>query len=99
MMMTFAAFCFAAVLLIDRSKLEKALILLSCIPIAMATNVFRIVGTGMAYLYLGPTSGFSETIHDLYGWLMMPIGLGLLMLELWVLKHLLITATAANPTR
>ncbi|VTS08814.1 exosortase/archaeosortase family protein [Tuwongella immobilis] len=93
MMMTFAAFCFAAVLLIDRTRLEKALILASCIPIAMITNVFRIVGTGMAYLYLGPTSGISETIHDLYGWLMMPIGLGLLMFELWILRNLLLTPT------
>ena len=31
-----------------------------------------------------------EVIHDFNGWMMMPIGLTFLLLELWLFKHLLI---------
>ncbi len=97
MLMTFAAFSVAAVFLVQRSWLEKLLILLSSVPIAMLTNILRIVSTGLAYIYLGNESHAVHFLHDLYGWLMMPIGLGLLMLELWMFKHLLLLPEAESP--
>lgn len=93
MLMTFAAFCVGAVLLLDRHWIVKGLVLASAVPIALLTNVLRITATGLAYVWL-KNSSFKdrvvEFIHDFNGWMMMPIGLGFLLVELWVLKHLLL---------
>lgn len=90
MLVTFAAFCTGAVILMQRHWIEKGLVLLSALPIALATNIIRITTTGLAYVMFGTESRVVEVLHDLYGWLMMPIGLTLLMLELWLFRHLLI---------
>lgn len=91
MMVTFAAFSVGAVLLVRRSAFEKLMVLLGIIPIAVATNVLRITATGLAYLVFSD-KGTLEFLHDFYGWLMMPVGLALLGLELWVLKRLVVEA-------
>lgn len=90
MMVTFAAFCTAAVILMDRHWIVRVLVLASCVPIALATNIIRITATGMAAVYIGRESTIVEWLHDMYGLMMMPIGLLFLGIELWVLKHLLI---------
>lgn len=89
MMVTFAAFSVGAILLMSRSRFEKLMVLLGIIPIAIASNVLRIIATGLCYVVLSDkgTLGF---LHDLFGWLMMPVGLGLLGLEVWILKRLVI---------
>ncbi|MFO0800294.1 MAG: exosortase/archaeosortase family protein [Gemmataceae bacterium] len=87
MLVTFAAFSVGAVLLTDRSWFERGMVLLGIIPIAVLTNVLRITATGLAYLVL-TDKGTLDFLHDFYGWLMMPVGLALLALELWVLKKL-----------
>jgi exosortase len=89
MMVTFAAFSVGAVLLMQRSRFEKLMVLLGIIPIAVLTNVLRITATGISF------SGISDKatqdfLHDMHGWLMMPVGLALLALELWVLKKLIV---------
>lgn len=89
MMVTFAAFSVGAVLLMHRSRFEKLMVLLGIIPIAVLTNVLRITATGISF------SGISDKatqdfLHDMHGWLMMPVGLALLALELWVLKKLIV---------
>jgi exosortase len=87
MLVTFAAFSVGAVLLMNRSWFERGMVLLGIVPIAIATNVLRITATGLAYLVFSE-KGTLEFLHDFYGWLMMPVGLALLALELWVLKKL-----------
>jgi exosortase len=92
MLMTFAAFAVGAVFLMERHWLVKALVLASAVPIALVTNILRITATGLAYVWL---SGSAKTrvvdfIHDFNGWMMMPIGLGFLVLELWLYKHLIL---------
>ena len=87
MMVTFAAFSVGAVLLMARSRFEKLMVLLGIIPIAIAANVLRITVTGLAYVAI-TDKGTLEFLHDLFGWLMMPVGLALLALELWALKRL-----------
>ncbi|MBN9518445.1 exosortase/archaeosortase family protein [bacterium] len=89
MMVTFAAFSVGAVLLTDRSRFEKLMVLLGIIPIAVVTNVLRITATGLAYLVFSNKETL-DFLHDFYGWLMMPVGLALLALELWVLKKLVV---------
>jgi len=95
MLMTFLAFAVGAVMLMQRSWVEKGIVLISAAPIALFTNVVRITGTGLAYAWLRETDGREAVltfIHDFNGWLMMPLGLGILLMELWILNRLLIEA-------
>jgi exosortase len=89
MLMTFFALAAATALLIERPLIWKVIILLSVPPIAVAANVIRIVIT--AILYQVASSELAERMfHDVAGWVMMPLGLGLLWLELWVLSKLVV---------
>jgi exosortase len=93
MLMTFAAFAVGAVLLTDRSRFEKLMILLGIVPIAVVTNVLRITATGIAHT-ITHDKATVDFLHDLHGWLMMPVGLGLLGLQLWCLSRLVVRPTA-----
>src|SRR5262249_56671897 len=75
--------------LLQQPLLAKGVILLSTIPIALAANVTRITVTGILYDQVG--SGVAEFVfHDLAGWLMMPLALGMLWLEVHLLKVVLL---------
>ena len=89
MLMTFAAFSVGAVLLMNRSRFEKFMVVLGIVPIAIACNVLRITVTGMGHVVFTDAK-LLEFLHDFYGWLMMPVGLLLLALELWVLRRLVV---------
>jgi exosortase len=89
MLMTFAAFSVGAVLLSGRTGFEKLMVMLGIVPVALLTNVLRIAATGVS-LTLTSDKDTNAFLHDFYGWLMMPAGLGLLALELWVLKRLVV---------
>ena len=96
MMVTFAAFSVGAALLMRRSRFEKLMILLGIIPIAVAANVLRIAATGLvAHLAMSDKSQF-DFLHELFGYFMMPVGLALLGVEVWVLKRLVIDPVAAG---
>jgi len=96
MLMTFAAFSVGAVLLMQRSLFEKFLVLLGIVPIAILANILRITATGLSHVYVRHPR-IVEFLHDFHGWLMMPIGLGLLALELWILRHLILEDKAEEP--
>lgn len=89
MMVTFAAFSVGAVLLMQRSRFEKLMVLLGIVPIAVFTNVLRITATGVSFSNISD-KGTQDFLHDMHGWLMMPVGLALLWVEVWVLRHLVI---------
>jgi exosortase len=93
MMVTFAAFSVGAVLLMRRTRFEKLMVLLGIVPIAIAANVMRITATGLGHVVLTDKDTL-EFLHDMYGWLMMPVGLALLGLEVWVLKRLVVEPEA-----
>lgn len=102
MLVTFFAFSTAAVFLMDRHWLVKGLVLASAVPIALATNILRITATGLAHVWMH--DGESKTqvlgfIHDFNGWMMMPVGLVFLALELWLFKYLLIERSALSGQR
>lgn len=89
MLITFFAITFGAALLMTGSIWEKALILLSAPFIGLAANITRITATGMAHEWV--SSEFADRLfHDFAGWLMMPLAVGLLFLELHLLSRLLI---------
>ena len=94
MMVTFAAFSVGAVLMMQRSRFEKLMVLLGIVPIAVLTNVLRITATGVSFSGVSD-KGMQDFLHDMHGWLMMPVGLALLAVELWMLKKLVLDDGAA----
>jgi exosortase len=91
MLVIFFALSTAVAILCRRSRLEKGLIVLSAIPIALAANVTRIVVTGILHRTAGRELA-DLVFHDLAGWLMMPLALALLGLELRLLSWILLPA-------
>ena len=70
MMMTFAAFCVGAVMLMERHWLVKALVLASAMPIALVTNILRITITGLFRIWLRDSpmkESVFDFIHDFNG--------------------------------
>ncbi len=93
MLVVFFALSTAVAILIRKPLWEKLVIAGSAIPIALAANVLRIMVTGLFYDSFGHNFG-GAFFHDLAGWLMMPLGLAFLGVELWVLRRLLLEPTS-----
>ena len=78
-----------AVLYRTRPVIDRVLLFAAAVPIALVCNVVRISVTGLVY-YAGWTRAGDLIVHDLAGWLMMPLALGLLWVELrlidWVVE-------------
>ncbi|HUR52865.1 MAG TPA: exosortase/archaeosortase family protein [Gemmataceae bacterium] len=89
MMVTFAAFAVGAVLLMRRSRFERMMVILGIVPIAIVANVMRITATGLGLIWITDAKT-NDFLHDLHGWLMMPAGLALLGVEVWVLRKLVL---------
>jgi exosortase len=87
MLMTLAATVTATVILIDMPVWKRIVILLSAFPIALISNVARIVATGWCYYYIEGARA-KELAHDWSGYLMMPLALVLVGLEIWILSWL-----------
>lgn len=94
MLVVFFALSTAVAMLIKKPMWERLLIALSAIPIALVSNILRIVITGLFYDAFGSNFG-GAFLHDLAGWLMMPLGLVFLGVELWILRSLLIERPSA----
>jgi exosortase len=96
MLLIFFALATAVVLVVRRPVLDKALIVVSAVPIAVAANVTRITVTGILHKVAG--SYWADLVfHDLAGWLMMPLALGLLWLELRLLAWVLVPVADRRP--
>jgi exosortase len=87
MLVIFFALATGVVLVVRRPLWEKLLVIASAVPIALVVNVLRITATGVLYEQAGKqwTDAF---FHDLAGWLMMPLALALLAVELVLLRRL-----------
>ena len=89
MLLTFFTLSAGMAIVIKRPWLDKVIILLSAVPIAILSNVVRIALTGVLYNEAGKELG-DRVFHDFAGWMMMPLALGILLLELklldWVLQ-------------
>jgi exosortase len=87
MLMTLAATVTATIIVIPLPTWKRITILASAVPIALISNILRIVATGWCYYYIpGPTA--KNWAHDISGWLMMPLALALIALELRILSWL-----------
>lgn len=87
MLMTLAATVTAAVILVPMPTWKRLVVLASAVPIALLSNISRIVATGWLYYLLeGETA--HQRAHDWSGYLMMPLALVLVGAELWLLSWL-----------
>jgi exosortase len=96
MLVVFVALSAAMALLTRRPFLDKLILLVSAIPIAVVSNILRITATGILH---ETTSSETANIffHDLGGWLMMPLGLLFLAAEVKILSHLFIDPPPPPP--
>jgi exosortase len=100
MLLIFFAMSSAIVLVIKRPWLDKLVILLSAIPIAVVANIVRITITALLYKLSAHFDNAwlhekaNALFHDGAGYLMMVVALVLLLIELKVLDRLLIPVEA-----
>ncbi len=103
MLMLFFAICIGFALIARRPLWERLLVVASAAPIAVMSNVARIVITGVLFraAHLWPsvlaTESAEKFMHDFAGFLMMPIGMLLLWIELTLLSKLLIAPRSERP--
>jgi exosortase len=64
---------------LERTTRRRILLAIASIPIAVAANVLRIVGTGLCVQYWDPTKALGF-FHEFSGWVMFVISLGCLYL-------------------
>lgn len=102
MLLTFVALSAGLALLMTRRHwIDRLLIFASAAPIAVLCNILRIVVTGLVY-HAGWHKLGDLVVHDLAGWLMMPLALGLMWCVIrlidWVAEPVdqLDTAAALN---
>jgi exosortase len=93
MLLTFAALTTGLAMVVDRPLLDKLLLVASTVPVALVVNMARITGNGLAIEWWGPEVAH-KWFHDQGGWMMMPLALVLLGIELWVLRRLLVEPAA-----
>jgi exosortase len=98
MLVVFVALAAAVAIVSRRPLLDKIIVLVSAVPIAIVSNILRVTVTGV--LHHTTTNDLANTFfHDVAGWLMMPLALGLLWLELKILSALFIARPAPPPVR
>ena len=89
MLLTFLALSTGMAMLVKRPALDRVIILVSAIPVAILANVVRISLTGVLFVEGGRELG-EKVFHDFAGWLMMPFALLVLWVELKILDWVLL---------
>ena len=105
MLQSFAALIVATAILIDRPIWEKGVLLAAAVPIALISNILRIVLTAYAYHQFGPNASIfwgwktiAEVSHDAAGFAMMPIGLAMVWILLRLMSWLVVEEGPDAPT-
>lgn len=89
MLTAFVVVSYVIAYIVNRPRWQRAVLVVSSIPIAILCNMARLIVT--AWLFLVSSSEFAEKFfHDFAGWTMMPLAVLLLMGELWVMSRLVI---------
>jgi exosortase len=84
----FGAMSVALAMIINRPWWDRLTILVFAIPVALATNIIRIVVTALLYATFPENKEIQHYSHDWAGLAMMPIALGFLWVELTLLNML-----------
>jgi len=98
MLLSFATLITATAILCKRPLLDKIILMLSIVPIAIFSNIIRITVTAFFFQMPEFVDKFSKILgwepddftHDGAGYLMMPLALILIFIELKVLDYLLV---------
>jgi exosortase len=77
------------VLLVKREWWEKLLVLASGLPIALLCNTVRLTITAIVFTMLSGEY-WEKIFHDFGGYAMMPLALGMVVFELWLLTRITI---------
>jgi exosortase len=96
MLVTFFALSTAVALVLAHGWTDRIVLFLSAVPVALAANVVRITLTGLLYVTVGGAAA-RVVYHDLAGWLMMPLALALLWVELKLLANLFLAEAPTGP--
>jgi exosortase len=75
------------VLLVERKRWEKLVILISSLPIALVCNTIRLAITAVFFTVL-QGEYWEKIFHDFGGYAMMPLALAVVVGELWLLTKL-----------
>jgi exosortase len=73
--------------MVKRSRLQKAVVLASSIPVAVICNIIRIFVTAVIMLKVSSEAA-DKFFHDFAGIVMMPIAVMLMFSELWLMEKL-----------
>jgi exosortase len=93
MLVTFFALAVGLAVVAPRGWAVKAVLVLSAAPIAVLANVVRVTVTGL--LFEANQNDLARVVfHDLAGWLMMPLGLTMLLGELYVMARAVVPVGA-----
>lgn len=95
MMLSFVTLITAMVILVRRPIWERVILLLSTVPIAIISNILRITATALSFQYLGHDLS-EKYAHDWAGYLMMPVALGFVLLELKLMSWLIVEEETSN---
>ncbi len=79
--------------MVKRARWQKAVLLFSSIPVAVACNVIRIVVTAILMLMVSTEVG-EKFFHDFAGAVMMPAAVLLLFGEIWLMDRLVVPEAA-----
>jgi len=96
MLQSFVALIAATTIVLEAPIWEKGLLLASAVPIALISNILRIVLTAYAYHQFGPTAilwgdwTIAKVSHDTAGFAMMPIALMLVWIQIRLVRWLVI---------
>ena len=86
---TVLACAFGAVAIFKRPALDKIILIISAIPVALLANTTRITLTGLFHELVGSAAAESYS-HDLAGWLTLPLSLAVLYMESRLVSRLFI---------
>jgi exosortase/archaeosortase family protein len=96
MLSAFFAISATVALVLRRPLLDRIVVFLSAVPIGVLMNLVRITATGLVYGAAG-TGTAQAFFHEVAGWMMMPLALAALWLELRLLGRLLVPRRTPRP--
>ena len=80
---------------VRRPPWQKAVVVLSSLPVAILANTLRLIATVLLYESAGSQVA-ERFFHDFAGLTMMPFAIVVLMAELWMIRRLSMGATGAS---
>lgn len=89
MLTSFLVISSMVAMLVKRDIKQKFIIVASSIPIALLCNTIRLTVTSIAFTYID-SARWEGAFHDFGGLAMMPVALGIIVFELWLLSNIFV---------